>query len=295
MSRQRKKKGRPISGWVVLDKPAGIGSTECVAKIKWLYQAAKAGHAGTLDPLASGMLPIALGEATKTVPYVMDGRKTYRFTVAWGAETTTDDLEGEVSASSDARPDEAQIREAMADYVGEIEQVPPAFSAVKINGERAYKLARAGDQVEIEPRAVVIHRLDLVEIESRDRAVFECECGKGTYVRALARDIGRDLGCHGHVAQLRRTGVGPFGEDDMVPLDELAALEGDLDALDGELLPAGLALEELPEVQVTPPQASRLRSGNSILLRGRDALTFADEAYATLGEELVAIGSVDKG
>jgi len=295
MSRQRKKKGRPISGWVVLDKPEGIGSTECVAKIKWLYKAQKAGHAGTLDPLASGMLPIALGEATKTVPYVMDGRKTYRFTVAWGSETTTDDLEGEVVQTADTRPTETQIREAMANYVGEIEQVPPAFSAVKINGERAYKLARAGEDVEIEPRAVIVHRLDLVAVEGSDRALFECECGKGTYVRALARDIGRDLGCFGHVSQLRRTGVGPFNEDDLIALDELVGMEGDLDALDAELLPAGLALEELPEVQVTQPQASRLRAGNSILLRGADALTFADEAYATMGEELVAIGNVDKG
>ena len=299
MSRQRKKKGRPVSGWVVLDKPEGIGSTECVGKIKWLYKAAKAGHAGTLDPLASGMLPIALGEATKTVPYVMDGRKTYRFTVAWGSETSTDDLEGEVVESSDTRPTEAKIREAMENYLGEIEQVPPAFSAVKINGERAYKLARAGEEVEIEPRTVTIHRLELVEIgdgaNGVDWAVFDCECGKGTYVRALARDMGRDLGCFGHVSKLRRTGVGPFNEDDLIPLDELTGLEGDLDALDGEILPSGLALEELPEVQVTQPQASRLRAGNSILLRGADALTFADEAYATMGEELVAIGNVEKG
>ena len=294
MSRQRKKKGRPISGWIVLDKPEGIGSTECVSKMKWLYKAAKAGHAGTLDPLASGMLPIALGEATKTVPYVMEGRKIYRFTVAWGAETSTDDLEGEVVARSDKRPTEAEIRDAMQDYVGEIKQVPPAFSAVKINGERAYKLARAGEEVEIEARAVVIHRLDLVEI-GEDAATFECECGKGTYVRALARDMGRDLECYGHIAKLRRTGVGPFGEDDLIPLDELTGLEGDLDALDAELLPVGLALEELPEVQITQPQASRLRAGNSILLRGADALTFADEAYATNGEELVAIGSVEQG
>ncbi|MEC9342282.1 MAG: tRNA pseudouridine(55) synthase TruB, partial [Pseudomonadota bacterium] len=241
------------------------------------------------------MLPIALGEATKTVPYIMDGHKTYRFTVAWGTETSTDDLEGEAVETSDARPDEASIREVMANYRGEIEQVPPAFSAVKINGERAYKLARAGEEVEIEPRTVAIHRLELVEVENSDRAVFECECGKGTYVRALARDMGRDLGCFGHVADLRRTGVGPFGEDDLVPLDELVALEGDLDGLDAELLPVGLALEELPEVQVSPPQASRLRAGNAVLLRGPDALTFADEAYATMGEELIAIGTVEQG
>ena len=295
MSRQRKKKGRPVSGWVVLDKPYEMGSTECVSKIKWLYKAAKCGHAGTLDPLASGMLPIALGEATKTVPYVMDGAKVYRFTIAWGAETTTDDLEGEITQTSDARPDEAAIRSALEDYVGEIEQVPPAFSAVKIGGERAYKLAREGAEVEIEPRKVVIHRLELVEIVSADEAVVECECGKGTYVRALARDIGRDLGCYGHISQLRRTAVLPFNEDDLIPLAELVELEGDLDALDGELLPTGTALEDLPEITVTPDQVNRLRAGNSVLLRGRDAVAYTEDAYATCGDELVAIGGVEKG
>jgi len=294
MNRQRKKKGRPVSGWIVLDKPVGIGSTECVSKLKWLYQAQKAGHAGTLDPLASGMLPIALGEATKTVPYVMDGVKTYRFTVVWGAQTSTDDLEGEVVERSDIRPSEAEIRQVMPAYVGEIEQVPPAFSAIKINGERAYALARAGETVEIEPRAVTVHRLELLEAGD-DRAVFECECSKGTYVRALARDMGRDLGCFGHVGELRRTAVGPFGEDDLVPLSELVAMEGDIEALDGELLPAGVALEDLPQVELTPPQAGRIRAGNSVLLRGRDAITHAEEAYATLGDELVAIGSIEQG
>lgn len=295
MSRQRKKKGRPVSGWVVLDKPYEMGSTQCVSKIKWLFKAAKCGHAGTLDPLASGMLPIALGEATKTVPYVMDGAKVYRFTIAWGAETTTDDLEGEVTQSSDDRPDEPAIRAALENYVGEIEQAPPAFSAVKINGERAYKLAREGAEIEIEPRKVTIHRLELIGTPGRDEAVVECECGKGTYVRALARDIGRDLGCFGHVSQLRRTAVLPFNEDDLIPLEELAAMEGDLEALDGELLPTGTALESMPEISVTPDQANRLRAGNSILLRGRDAVTYADEACATSGDELIAIGGIEKG
>ena len=295
MSRQRKKKGRAISGWIILDKPVGIGSTECVSKIKWLYQAAKCGHAGTLDPLASGMLPIALGEATKTVPYVMDGDKTYRFTVTWGGETNTDDLEGEFVRTSPNRPSEAAIREAMADFTGEIEQIPPAFSAVKINGERAYNLAREGEQVEIRPRLVTIHRLDLVELRGEDSAVFECECGKGTYVRAIARDMGRSLGCFGHISELRRTAVGPFDEQDLVPLAELTALEGDLDALDGEVLATGVALDELTEIALTPDQANRIRSGNPVLLRGRDAITHADEAFATLGAELVAIGSVERG
>ena len=295
MSRQRKKKGRPVSGWIILDKPAGIGSTECVSKIKWLYQAAKCGHAGTLDPLASGMLPIALGEATKTVPYVMDGAKTYRFTVTWGAESNTDDLEGEFTQLSQNRPDRNEILDALENYKGEIEQIPPAFSAVKINGERAYDLARGGENVEIAPRVVTIHRLDLLETDGDASATFECECGKGTYVRALARDIGRDLGCFGHISYLRRTSVSPFNEDDLIPLAELVDLEGDTDALDAEILPTGIALDDLPEIQLTAEQANRIRAGNPVLLRGRDAITFADEAFATFGSELVAIGSVDKG
>lgn len=295
MSRQRKKKGRPISGWIVLDKPAGMGSTECVSKIKWLYKAAKAGHAGTLDPLASGMLPIALGEATKTVPYVMDGRKTYRFAVSWGGETNTDDLEGEVTQRSDARPDEAAIRQVMQRYQGVISQVPPAYSAVKINGERAYKLARDGETVEIEPREVTIHLFDLIEMRGPDCTVFEVECGKGTYVRALARDMGRDLGCFGHISELRRVAVEPFEEADLVPLERLTALEGDLDALDGEVLATGIALEGLPEITIGREQAMRLRAGNPVILRGRDAIAQADEAVASCGHELVAIGSVEQG
>lgn len=295
MSRQRKKKGRPVSGWIILDKPAGIGSTQCVAKIKWLYKAAKAGHAGTLDPLASGMLPIALGEATKTVPYVMEGRKTYRFAVTWGMETNTDDLEGEAVNTSDRRPDGDAIRAVMGKYRGVISQVPPAYSAIKINGERAYKLARDGEEVVIEPREVEIHRFDLVEIRSADTAVFEVECGKGTYVRALARDMGRDLDCFGHISELRRTAVEPFDEADLVPLDRLTALEGDLDALDGEVLATGIAVESLPEISVGREQAIRIRAGNPVILRGRDAIAEAEEAVASCGNELIAIGSVEQG
>ncbi|MCF6321279.1 MAG: tRNA pseudouridine(55) synthase TruB [Rhizobiaceae bacterium] len=295
MARQRKKKGRSISGWVILDKPVGIGSTQCVSKIKWLYKAAKAGHAGTLDPLASGMLPIALGEATKTVPYVMDGAKTYRFAIKWGAQTNTDDLEGEFIQTSAERPDEAEIRALMPKYTGEVEQIPPAFSAVKIDGERAYKLARAGEDVVIEPRTVIIHSFKLIEIRDEDTCIFEIECGKGTYVRALARDMGIDLGCFGHICELRRTAVEPFDEDDLIPLDELIAMEDDLDALDSEALATGIALEELPQTLIDKQQAIRIRSGNPVLLRGRDAITFAEEACAISGTELIAIGNVDKG
>ncbi len=295
MAQNRKKKGRSISGWVILDKPVGIGSTQCVSKVKWLYKAAKAGHAGTLDPLASGMLPIALGEATKTVPYVMDGAKTYRFAVRWGAETNTDDLEGEMTNSSAERPQEVAIRALLPKYTGEIEQVPPAYSAVKIDGERAYKRARAGENVIIEPRIVTIHSFDLIEIRDEETCIFEINCGKGTYVRALARDMGRELGCFGHICELRRTAVEPFNEDDFIGLDDLIEMEDDLEALDAEVLATGVALDELPEAVIDKQQVIRLRAGNPVLLRGRDAITFAEEACAISGAELIAIGNVDKG
>lgn len=295
MARQRKKKGRAISGWVILDKPVGIGSTQCVSKIKWLYKAAKAGHAGTLDPLASGMLPIALGEATKTVPYVMDGAKVYRFAVKWGAETNTDDLEGEIINSSAERPGEEDIRALIPSYTGEIEQVPPLFSAVKIDGERAYKRARAGEDVVIEARNVTINSFELIEMRDEDTAIFEINCGKGTYVRALARDMGRDLGCFGHICELRRTAVEPFNEDDLIELQELIDLEGDLDALDEEAFATGIALEELPQIAIDQQQVMRIRSGNPVLLRGRDAIVYAQEACVVSGLELVALGNIDKG
>lgn len=294
MSRQRKKKGRPISGWVILDKPVGIGSTQCVSKIKWLYQAAKAGHAGTLDPLASGMLPLALGEATRTVPYIMDGQKTYRFTVTWGAETNTDDLAGEVTNTSDERPTKEAILALLPNYKGEIEQVPPQFSAVKIDGERAYKRARDGEEMEIKSRIVKIETLELVE-STEDTATFEVLCGKGTYVRSLARDMGRDLKCFGHITQLRRTSVAPFLEEDLISLEDLVAMEGDIEKLDGELFTTGTALDDVLEVPVTKEQVHRLRLGNAIVLRGRDAIAQADEAFASNGDELIAIGEVDKG
>ena len=294
MSRQRKKKGRPISGWVILDKPVGIGSTQCVSKIKWLYQAAKAGHAGTLDPLASGMLPLALGEATRTVPYIMDGQKTYRFTVTWGAETNTDDLAGEVTQKSDERPSKEEILALLPNYIGEISQVPPQFSAVKIDGERAYKRARDGEEMEIKSRIVQIETLELVE-STDDTATFEVLCGKGTYVRALARDMGRDLKCYGHITELRRTSVAPFLEEDLIPLEKLIEMEGEIEKLDGELFTTGTALDDIVEVPVTKEQVHRLRLGNSIVLRGRDAIAQADEAFASNGDELIAIGEVDKG
>lgn len=295
MARQRIKKGRPISGWVILDKPLNKGSTECVAKIKWLFKAAKCGHAGTLDPLATGMLPIALGEATKTVPYVMDGAKIYRFAVTWGAQTSTDDLEGEVTDKSDTRPSEDDIKSILGKYTGDIQQVPPKYSAIKINGERAYKLARDGEEVEIKPREVSIYKIEITETRDENITVFEVECGKGTYVRSLARDMGNDLGCFGHVSELRRVSVEPFNEADLISLDKLIELEGQLESLDEEVLPTGIVLDELVDVPISKEQAQRVRAGNPVLLVGRDAIIQADEAFASLGSDLVAIGEVEKG
>jgi tRNA pseudouridine55 synthase len=286
---------------VVLDKPVGMGSTEAVSKVKWLFQAEKAGHAGTLDPLASGMLPIALGEATKTVPYVMDGAKVYAFTVAWGEERSTDDREGAVTRTSERRPDEAEIRALLPKYTGIIMQTPPQFSAIKIDGNRAYDLAREGEAVDIPPREVEIGRFDMLS-HNGDTTLFEIECGKGTYVRSLARDMGRDLGSAGHIAELRRTEVEPFTADDLVTVGELeAALEGrgdDADrftAIDELLVDTAAALEFLPQIAVTDDAASRIRLGNSVIVRGRDAPVQADEVCATARGRLIAIGAVEAG
>lgn len=290
----RKKKGT-VHGWVVLDKPYGMTSTQAVGAMKRIFGTPKAGHAGTLDPLASGMLPIALGEATKTVPYVMDGDKLYRFTVRWGAETSTDDAEGEVVRASDHRPNAEDIDAVLGEFEGEILQTPPAFSAIKVDGERAYDLARAGETVELEARPVTVHRLDLVDCPDADTAVFEAECGKGTYVRAIARDMGRRLGTAGHVIELRRLVVGPFGEEDMVTIDALqAALEADGDAL-SLLTPIEAALADLPQLDVTSDQAVRLRNGNPVLLRGRDA-PIEEEAVGVFERgRLMAIAKVEHG
>ncbi|MGX5842308.1 tRNA pseudouridine(55) synthase TruB [Mesorhizobium sp. ArgA1] len=313
MGRRGKKKGRPISGWVVLDKPVGMGSTEAVSKIKWLFQAEKAGHAGTLDPLASGMLPIALGEATKTVPYVQDGAKIYRFTVAWGEERSTDDLEGPVTQNSDRRPAEADVRALLPNYTGVIMQTPPQFSAIKIAGERAYDLAREGETVDIPAREIEIGRLDIVE-HAADRTLFEVECGKGTYVRSLARDMGRDLGCFGHIVELRRVEVEPFTQEDFVTVAELEAArfgeqseaDGDADAgaadapidfgaIDALLVDTAAALDCLPQIAISDEAATKIRLGNPVIIRGRDAPVEAEEACATARGKLVAIGAIEQG
>ncbi len=276
-----------VNGWVVLDKPVGMTSTHAVARLKRIFNGKKAGHAGTLDPLASGVLPVAFGEATKTVPFVQDGEKTYRFMIAWGAETDSDDADGRVIAQSDRRPKIEEIRAALPEFTGRIMQRPPAFSAIKIAGERAYDIARDGEVPVLAPRPVEIHALGLVAA-TRDAATFEARCGKGTYVRALARDLGRKLACYGHVSALRRTRVGPFLEEDAVALEHLAEAPG------GLLLRVEAGLMEMPQVVVDREAAVRLRRGQSILLRGRDA-PMGGPAYASCGGVVVAVGAVEHG
>jgi len=294
---QRQKKGRPVSGWVSLDKPLGMTSTQAVSVVKRLFGAQKAGHAGTLDPLATGCLPIALGEATKTVPFIMDGRKIYGFTVRWGEETRTDDAEGQPVATSDVRPTRAAIEAILEQFTGEIMQVPPAFSAIKVEGERAYDLARDGEDVVLEARPIQIHRLDLVDMPDENTAVFAAECGKGTYVRAIARDMARALGTRGHVVGLRRLLVGPFDEASMIKLDDLRAAqeEGGAEGCDAHLAPVELALGDLAEVRLTETDGARLRNGQSVLLRGRDAPANGETVFATVAGTLVAIGEVERG
>jgi tRNA pseudouridine55 synthase len=298
-NQQPRRDKRDIHGWIVLDKPMGMTSTQAVAVVKRLFSAKRAGHAGTLDPLASGGLPIALGEATKTVPFVMDGRKRYRFTVCWGEERDTDDTEGQVVTSSDLRPTAEAIRALLPQFTGLIEQTPPRYSAIKIQGERAYDLARDGEVVELAPRPVEIHQLALVEQIDDSRSVFEAECGKGTYVRALARDIGRILGCFGHICALRRTLVGPFGENDMILLEQLEALcnraasgEG---SLADALLPVETALDDIPALAVTRADAARLHRGQAVLLRGRDAPNSSGSVYVTVAGRLLALAEVSNG
>jgi tRNA pseudouridine55 synthase len=298
-SGQRRRVKIDIHGWVVLDKPVGMTSTHAVAAVRRLTSARRAGHAGTLDPLASGCLPIALGEATKTVPFVMEGRKRYAFTVRWGEERDTDDAEGRVIETSAARPAEADIRALLPRFTGTIAQVPPRFSAIKVEGERAYDLARDGEVVELEARPVEIGRLDLVELPDADHAEFEAECGKGTYVRALARDMGRMLGSFGHVCALRRTAVGPFGTPDMISLERLQALWHRAAAGEGTLAdalkPVETALADIPALAVSRADAARLQRGQAVLLRGRDAPIIRGAVYVTASGLLVALAEVDHG
>jgi len=293
----RRKKGSPVHGWLVLDKPQNMTSTQAVGIIRRVFNAQKAGHSGTLDPLATGILPIALGEATKTVSFAVDGEKAYRFTVRWGAETETDDTEGAVTKTSDQRPERASIEALLPQFHGEIMQVPPAYSAIKVDGARAYDLARDGETVVLEARPVFIDSLQLVDMPDAATSVFEARCGKGTYVRALARDMGRLLGCNGHVIALRRTRVGPFDEDIAVTMDDLMAASnsGDPEQLSRLLQPVEAALSDLPELLVSQSDAASLARGQTVLIRGRDAPILSGPAYATSKGRLVALGELAKG
>ena len=259
----RRRKGQKINGWVIVDKPIGISSAHAVARVRRALDAVKAGHAGTLDPLATGVLPVALGEATKTVTYLVDARKSYRFTLRWGIATATDDAEGAVVAQSEVRPDAPAIRAALPAFTGEIWQVPPAFSAVKIDGKRAYAIARADGDPKLEPRTVRIESIALDRVVDEDHAVFLVTCGKGTYMRALARDLARALGTIGHVAELRRTAVGPFNEEMAISLEEIASLGHSAAAL-RHLLAVETVLDDIPALAVTESEASRLRAGQPV-------------------------------
>ena len=254
-----------MSGWLVLDKAYDFGSTDAVSKVKWLFNARKAGHAGTLDPLATGVLPIALGEATKTMPYIFEAKKKYRFTARWGVATSTDDAEGDAIEISDRRPRREEIEAVLDQFIGEIKQAPPRFSAVKIRGERAYDLARAGEAVALEPRKISIESLELIHVKSADEAVFEAITGKGAYIRALVRDIAVALGAVGHVVALRRIAVGPFNEENAVTIQDLEALEH-MEDRDLLLTPITEALVSMPQAVVDGPQASKIRCGQAAIL-----------------------------
>lgn len=288
-----RKKGRDISGWLVVDKPAGMTSTAVVNKVRWALDAKKAGHAGTLDPDATGVLAVALGEATKTVPYITDALKCYRFAVRLGAATKTDDAGGEVIATSEARPSDDEIRAALPAFRGEIMQVPPQFSAVKVEGERAYALARAGEEMELAARELWVESLEMIARPDTDTVELEMVCGKGGYVRSIARDLGAALGCYGHVLWLRREWSGPFEASDGVTvetIDELAKTG----ALDARVLPLEVGLADLPELKATAEGAARLRNGNPGMVIASD-VDWGDEAWASCQGRAVAVGVYKSG
>jgi tRNA pseudouridine55 synthase len=289
----RRRKGREVSGWVLIDKPAGITSTSVVNKVRWAFDAKKAGHAGTLDPDATGLLPVALGEATKTIAYLGDALKGYDFTVRWGAQTTTDDAAGEVIETSDARPTDAEIEAALPAFTGDIRQVPPQFSAVKVDGERAYDIARSGETMELQARDLYVDELTLLARPDPDHAELRFVCGSGGYVRSIARDLGRALGCLGHVTALRRTWVGPFDLEEAVGLDEIERLAR-TEEIDTLLGPVSLALTDLPELKATPEGAARLRNGNAgHVLPG--PVEYGDLAWASFDGHPLAIGRFRAG
>lgn len=283
----RGRKGNPVSGWVIVDKPAGITSTSVVGKVRWAFDAQKAGHAGTLDPAATGVLAVALGEATKTVPYITDATKCYRFVVTLGAATTTDDAEGHVIETRDARPSDAEIEAALAQFRGQIEQVPPQFSAVRVDGERAYDLAREGEVMELASRPLFVERLEVVQRLDDDHVELEMICGKGGYVRSIARDLGRVLGCLGHVQWLRRIRSGPFQAEGGVTLEDLDQLSRSPELM-ARLLPLELGLGSLPEVKATDEGAVRLKNGNPGQVIGHAG--YGDEVWASYQGRPLAVG-----
>ncbi|WP_339695365.1 tRNA pseudouridine(55) synthase TruB [Celeribacter baekdonensis] len=285
----RRKKGREVHGWLVVDKPAGITSTSVVNKVRWALNAQKAGHAGTLDPEATGVLAVALGEATKTVPYITDALKSYRFSVRLGQSTNTDDAEGEVIFESDTRPTDAEIEAALPQFTGDIMQVPPKFSAVKIDGERAYKLARADEEFEIASRPLYVDELTLIERVDADHVILEMVCGKGGYVRAIARDLGEVLGCFGHVQWLRRNWSGPWDAEDGITLDTIDKL-AKTEALDAYVRPVEEGLTDLEEVRCTPEGAVRLKNGNPGMVYPADGVEYGDEVWASFEGKPLAVG-----
>ena len=297
----RRKKGEIVNGWVCLDKPFGMGSTEAVSKVRRLFDAQKAGHAGTLDPLASGILPIALGEATKTVPFMMEAQKVYRFTLNWGISTDSLDREGEITGRSDVRPDVEAVRAALPAFVGEIDQVPPQFSAIKVDGQRAYDLAREGTDFELASRRVMIHEATVSDAPDVDHVELTIRTGKGVYVRSLARDLAAALGAEGHVSALRRERVGPFSTENAVTLDFLTDLVHRNAASEG-LLPVATALDDIPGLAVTDQDAFSLRQGRPIVLLPRQVETLKGRlrdgsrtVSAFQGQTLVALGQLRAG
>lgn len=289
----RTRKGRDISGWLVVDKPAGLTSTAVVNKVKWAFDAKKAGHAGTLDPDATGVLAIALGEATKTVPYITDALKAYTFTVRLGQSTNTDDADGEIQKTSDARPEDAQIKDALGQFIGAIMQVPPQFSAVKIDGQRAYKLARDGESLELAARPLWVDELIMTDRPDADHVTLEMTCGKGGYVRSIARDLGEALGCFGHVRELRRIWSGPFDAADGISLEQINELAKQPE-LDTYLRPLEEGLQDLPQVSATPEGAVRMRNGNPGMVMASD-VEYGDECWASLDGKAVAVGRYKAG
>ena len=291
-----------LSGWILLDKPKFLGSTTAVNKIKRLFHVKKAGHAGTLDPLATGLLPIALGEATKTIPYLMQGKKKYCFTISWGSERSTDDLEGEITKTSSLRPSEAEILALLPKFLGEISQIPPAFSAIHINGKRAYSLARKGENVQLAPRPIYIYSLYLVHSSSQESAAFEVVCGSGTYIRSLARDLGRALGCLGHVTTLHRCAVAPFPETNFLHLEDLQKLAEEKPDFCREafVLPPQAPLHQLPSYSLTPQQAQHIQRGQAILWMdtqplGKSSSCARQQAFVTYQGKLLALGQIENG